>query len=163
MKYSKDPSFLTKFKGKLSWSYKTTAALLKKYEPKLSLHTRTDKAFKAAHKELFTKKGGDRRNRQNVLVTFTDGRVYPRRFVHAMLKEIPILRVSSCFGAHASGTYSFLYEQKKEIVALQSAPSRRLFNSYSSRTRRIWADIYNQRGRRPSWLLSAHIRQVREE
>ena len=39
----------------------------------------------------------------------------------------------------------------------------RMFNSYSSRTRRIWADIYNQRGLRPSWLLSAHIRQVREE
>ena len=38
-----------------------------------------------------------------------------------------------------------------------------IFNSYSSRTRRIWADMYNQRGRRPSWLLSAHIRQVREE
>ena len=38
-----------------------------------------------------------------------------------------------------------------------------IFNSYSSRTRRIWTDIYNQRGRRPSWLLSAHIRQVREE
>ena len=29
-----------------------------------------------------------------------------------------------------------------------------IINSYSSRTRRIWADIYNQRGRRPSWLLS---------
>ena len=41
--------------------------------------------------------------------------------------------------------------------------SYELINSYSSRTRRIWADIYNQRGRRPSWLLSAHIRQVREE
>ena len=38
-----------------------------------------------------------------------------------------------------------------------------IVNSYSSRTRRIWADIYNQRGSRPSWLLSAHIRQVREE
>ena len=38
-----------------------------------------------------------------------------------------------------------------------------MFNSFSSRTRRIWADIYNQRGRRPSWLLSAHIWQVREE
>ena len=38
-----------------------------------------------------------------------------------------------------------------------------IFNSYSSRTRRIGADIYNQQGRRPSWLLSAHIRQVREE
>ena len=36
-----------------------------------------------------------------------------------------------------------------------------ILNSYSSRTRRIWADIYNQRGHRPSWLLSAHIRQVR--
>ena len=42
-------------------------------------------------------------------------------------------------------------------------PHDLLLNSYSSRTRRIWADIYNQRGRRPSWLLSAHIRQVREE
>ena len=37
-----------------------------------------------------------------------------------------------------------------------------VITSYSSRTRRIWADIYNQRGHRPSWLLSAHIRQVRE-
>ena len=35
-----------------------------------------------------------------------------------------------------------------------------IINSYSSRTRRIWADIYNQRGRR---LLSAHIPPVREE
>ena len=30
-----------------------------------------------------------------------------------------------------------------------------VFKSYSSRTHRIWADIYNQRGCRPSWLLSA--------
>ena len=27
-----------------------------------------------------------------------------------------------------------------------------IINSYSSRTRQIWADIYNQWGRRPSWL-----------
>lgn len=92
MKYNRYPSFITKFKGELSWSYNATAAFLKNYEPKLRLHTRTDKAFKAAHMELFTTKGGDRPDRQNVLVTFTDGRVYPRRFVHAMLKEIPILR-----------------------------------------------------------------------
>ena len=37
-----------------------------------------------------------------------------------------------------------------------------ILNSYSSRTRRIWADN-NQLGLRPRWLLSAHIRQVREE
>lgn len=126
MKYSKDPSFLTKFKGRLSWSYKNAAAFFKKYQPKLSFHTRTDKAFKAAHKDLFVKKGGDRRGRQNVLVTFTDGRIYPRRFVHSMLKEIPILRVSNYFSAHTSRTYSFLQEQNNVIVAVQSAPGRRL-------------------------------------
>ena len=38
-----------------------------------------------------------------------------------------------------------------------------IINSYSSRTRRLRADIYNQRGLRPRWLLPAHIRQVREE
>ena len=38
-----------------------------------------------------------------------------------------------------------------------------IFKSYSSRTCRIWTDIYNQRGRRPIWLLSPHIQQVREE
>ena len=30
-----------------------------------------------------------------------------------------------------------------------------LVNSYSSRTGRIWAGIYNQRGCRPSWLLES--------
>ena len=47
MKYNRDPSFITKFKGLLSWSYKATAAFLKNYEPKLRFHTRTDKAFRA--------------------------------------------------------------------------------------------------------------------
>jgi len=35
-----------------------------------------------------------------------------------------------------------------------------ILNSYSSRTRRIWADIYNQRGRRPSWLLSVNFQAI---
>ena len=42
------------------------------------------------------------------------------------------------------------------IVHILPLLRRFIFNSYSSRTRRICADIYNQRGRR-------HIRQVREE
>ena len=50
--------------------------------------------------------------------------------------------------------------QKKKVTKCQK---HLIINSYSSRTRWIWADIYNQRGRRPRWLLSAHIRQVREE
>ena len=48
-------------------------------------------------------------------------------------------------------------------IPIESNLNEKIINSYSSRTRRIWADIYNQRGRRPSWLLSAHIRQGREE
>ena len=52
--------------------------------------------------------------------------------------------------------------QKEAVERYVTAPAT-VINSYSSRTRRILADIYNQRGRRPSWLLSAHIRQVREE
>ena len=55
--------------------------------------------------------------------------------------------------AHAAESQGEVYFIWKSII----------INSYSSRTRRIWADIYNQRGRRPSWLSSAHIRQVREE
>ena len=49
------------------------------------------------------------------------------------------------------------------IITITRTMTIIIINSYSSRTRRIWADIYNQRDRRPSWLLSAHIRQVREE
>ena len=58
--------------------------------------------------------------------------------------------------------YLFQWYCNNYVTFLQSVYCV-IFNSYSSRTRRIWADIYNQRGRRPSWLLSAHIRQVREE
>mgnify|MGYP007058642762 CR=1 FL=1 len=54
-------------------------------------------------------------------------------------------------------------KRREDIHSLQSMSIIIIINSYSSRTRQIWADIYNQRGRWPSWLLLAHIRQVREE
>ena len=57
----------------------------------------------------------------------------------------------------------YIEHNKSDIVLLNKEDKSCIMNSYSSKTRRIWADIYNQRGRRPSWLLSAHIRQVREE
>ena len=94
IKYNKEAILLNKFKGKMSWSYKTAASFFSNYKPKLSTLTRTDLGLKAAHNNLFIKKSGERRNRQNVLLTFTDGRTYPRRFIRSVLREIPILRVS---------------------------------------------------------------------
>ena len=67
---------------------------------------------------------------------------------------------------HVQHDYFSSFNQSNHwfVVVLLTLPSSNLkLPSYSSRTRRIWADIYNQRGRRPSWLSSAHIRQVREE
>ena len=57
---------------------------------------------------------------------------------------------------------SFSWEIFAHVTRLdQSRASENIWwiiiNSYSSRTRRIWADIYNQRGRRPSWLLSVNF------
>ena len=52
-------------------------ALLKKIaeEPiKLELKTRTDLALKMADDELFTKAGGDRPNKPNVMIVLTDGK-----------------------------------------------------------------------------------------
>lgn len=92
IKYNKEAILLNKFKGKMSWSYKTAASFFSNYKPKLSTLTRTDLGLKAAHNNLFIKKSGERRNRQNVLLTFTDGRTYPRRFIRSVLREIPILR-----------------------------------------------------------------------
>lgn len=40
-------------------------------------------------------KGGDRRKRQNVLLTFTDGRAWPRRRIKPFSLTVPPLRVSN--------------------------------------------------------------------
>ena len=76
---------------------------------------------------------------------------------------------------HSEGVFSFLLKYLLIILCIglltpcsKKSDQRHLcvvtiVNSYSSRRCWILADIYNQRGRRPSWLLSAHIRQVREE
>ena len=44
-------------------------------EPRrLKLYTRTDLALKMAMDQLFTKAGGDRPDKPNVMIVFTDGR-----------------------------------------------------------------------------------------
>ena len=41
---------------------------------RLKLYTRTDLALKMARDQLFTKAGGDRPDKPNVMIVFTDGR-----------------------------------------------------------------------------------------
>ena len=94
VKYNEEAIFLNKFKWKMSWSYKTAAYFFSNNKPKLSQLTPTDLGLKTAHSDLFIKKSSERRNRQNVLLTFTDGLKCPRRFIRSVLREIAILRVS---------------------------------------------------------------------
>ena len=56
--------------------YQSTEAIKAKIEDidKLYLQTRTDKALIMAHEELFSEAGGDRPEKPNVLLVFTDGK-----------------------------------------------------------------------------------------
>ena len=56
--------------------YQSTEAIKAKIEDidRLYLQTRTDKALIMAHEELFSEAGGDRPEKPNVLLVFTDGR-----------------------------------------------------------------------------------------
>ena len=48
--------------------------------------------------------------------------------------------------------YIYIYTYTYIYICIYSKDTY-IFNSYSSRTRRIWADIYNQRGRRPELVI----------
>ena len=54
----------------------------------------------------------------------------------------------------SSGSHQGFPFRHLELTTEYLLIERIILNSYSSRTRRIWADIYNQRGRRPYQLIS---------
>ena len=55
--------------------------------------TRIDRGLLSAYDELFTIRAGDRTEKQNVLVVFTDGRPFPPQEVLPFSSTIPPLRV----------------------------------------------------------------------
>ena len=55
--------------------------------------TRIDHGLLSVRHELFTKRAGDREDKQNVLLVFTDGRPYPPADVLPFNETIPPLRV----------------------------------------------------------------------
>ena len=68
-------------------------AKISNMEGKTTFKTRIDHGLLSVRKELFTKRAGDRKNKQNVLLVFTDGRPYPPDDVLPFNETIPPLRV----------------------------------------------------------------------
>ena len=57
------------------------------------METRIDLALLQAKNELFTLSAGDREDKQNVLLVFTDGRPFPPETFLLFNKSLPFLRV----------------------------------------------------------------------
>ena len=95
--YDAAAELLAKFNGPNSRSKKKAITFVKSIQPFVSLQTRTDKGLKAADEELFTKGNGDRKRYQNVLVTFTDGRAWPKRRIKPFTETVPPLMVSGFY------------------------------------------------------------------
>ena len=91
--YDKAAKLVAPFNGPKSRSNKKATAFVKGLHPGVYLQTRTDKGLIAAYNHLFRKKAGDRRKKQNVLVTFSDGRAWPRRRIKPFSETVPPLRV----------------------------------------------------------------------
>lgn len=96
--YHRDANVLASLNGKNSRSYKKATAFVKAIDPQVSLLTRTDRGLQAAYKELFVKKNGDRSSKQNVLLTFTDGRAYPAKRIKPFAETVPPLTVGLVMG-----------------------------------------------------------------
>ena len=60
----------------------------------LYYQTRTDKALILANNKLFTAAGGDRADKPNVLLVFTDGKPTPKKGYQGFDKTVPPLEVS---------------------------------------------------------------------
>lgn len=94
--YDKAAEMLAPLNGPNSRSKKKVIKFLKSWHPGVNLQTRTDKGLIAAY-ELFKKGNGDRKNYQNVLVTFTDGRAWPKRRIKPFSETVPPLMVSKLY------------------------------------------------------------------
>ena len=99
--YNREAQFLAPFNGPKSRSRRRAISFIKSLDPGVASLTRTDKGLTLAYSQLFVKKNGDRRKKQNVLLTFTDGRAYRRKHIKPFSETVPPLtvglQVSICF------------------------------------------------------------------
>ena len=71
--------------------------------------TRTDKALILANDELFTEAGGDRPDKPNVLLVFTDGKPTPKHGYQDFSVTVPPLEVSLVCSLHCLPRFLRLY------------------------------------------------------
>ena len=91
--YDKAAEVVAPFNGPNSKSKRKAISFVKNLHPGVYFQTRTDKGLISAYRELFKRKAGDRRRKQNVLLTFTDGRAWPKRRIKPFSETVPRLMV----------------------------------------------------------------------
>jgi len=89
--YNREAQILAPFNGPKSRSRRRAISFVKSLDPGVASLTRTDKGLTLAYSQLFVKKNGDRRKKQNVLLTFTDGRAYRRKHIKPFSETVPPL------------------------------------------------------------------------
>ena len=95
--YDKSAKVLAPLNGPKSKNKGKAKAFIKNLDPSTATHTRTDKGLVCAYDQLFNRKKGDRSKRRNVLITFTDGRAWPRNRIRPFSKTVPPLKVCLLF------------------------------------------------------------------
>ena len=94
--FSREAHMLFSF-ADIEFQNKTAAKKIISEINHLHYQTRTDKALIMADQELFTEAGGDRPDKHDVLVVFTDGKPTPKRGYKGFDVTVPPLLVSGCF------------------------------------------------------------------
>ena len=105
--YDRYANVLAFFNGKNSKSSKNARNFVQSIDLKVALHTRTDRGLQEANKILFIKKNGDRPSKQNVLLTFTDGRAYPGKRIKPFSETVPPLTVGLLDGYSDLSSFCF--------------------------------------------------------
>ena len=68
---------LNDFKAAVSYGKEDLIDVLENHRVKVTFMTRIDRGLDAFSSKLFSEEGGDRENKANVLLVFTDGRPFP--------------------------------------------------------------------------------------
>lgn len=95
--FDKSANVLAHLNGPNSKNKGKAKAFIRNLDPSTATHTRTDKGLVSAYDQLFNRKKGDRSNKQNVLITFTDGRAWPRSRIRPFSKTVLPLKVCLLF------------------------------------------------------------------
>ena len=93
--YSSKAELSNSFKDKKYQNKKELISKVKNFQPVSHRGTRMDRGLKMALDKLFTRKGGDRKGKQNVVVVIGDGRNRPHRNLERRVTPLRVRESSS--------------------------------------------------------------------